>query len=287
MDGEEVGRGSAGKNMDNLIKNIIDHSMFRCGSNGNQKCPPDWRIDRRLITDFDLWFVRSGRGTLRCDAGVFTVGPKELYLFRPGYCVSAEQDPDNPLHVYYCHFDAVNNPLFRFLTIPTITRDDQGRIAGAFELFQKEAQRSLGITNFSIRLLLYSIFQIWLEGKNISLDRHEVNPRRADTLMKAIDYLSLHLNQKVDLDELSRLCSLEKSGLSRLFKEYTGASPIRYHTNLRMQHAALLLEAGGSVKATASEIGYTDAFAFSKAFKKHMGLSPSDFVQRPEPDRVI
>jgi len=52
---------------------------------------------------------------------------------------------------------------------------------------------------------------------------------------------------------------------------------MRHLTCLRMRHAVSLLSAGAKVGAAAHALGYENAYAFSTAFKRHMGRTPSDF----------
>ncbi|MEM9522898.1 MAG: helix-turn-helix domain-containing protein [Pseudomonadota bacterium] len=49
----------------------------------------------------------------------------------------------------------------------------------------------------------------------------------------------------------------------------------------RMQFAANRLGMGLSVKAVASELGYSDPYFFSGMFKRHLGASPSTCGERP------
>jgi AraC-like DNA-binding protein len=57
-----------------------------------------------------------------------------------------------------------------------------------------------------------------------------------------------------------------------------GYPPIQYLTRWRMQLAARrLTERGAKVAAVAQEVGYDSEAAFSRAFKKFSGQSPSEW----------
>jgi AraC-like DNA-binding protein len=56
------------------------------------------------------------------------------------------------------------------------------------------------------------------------------------------------------------------------------SSPMKHVTFLRMRHATLLLQVTSlNVSAVAEAVGYKNAFAFSTAFKRHIGSSPGAF----------
>jgi len=58
-------------------------------------------------------------------------------------------------------------------------------------------------------------------------------------------------------------------------------SPMAYLTRLRMRHAAALLETGLKVDYVARQVGYENAFAFSTAFRRAIGVPPSSLKRNP------
>ncbi|MDK2829384.1 MAG: hypothetical protein PWP67_2204 [Clostridium butyricum] len=82
----------------------------------------------------------------------------------------------------------------------------------------------------------------------------------------------------ISLDDMSRNMYLSSVYISKVFKEKTGESPINYLINLRLEKAKdLLLSTESPVKVIAQAVGYTDAYYFSKLFKKYYGYSPCKF----------
>ena len=86
------------------------------------------------------------------------------------------------------------------------------------------------------------------------------------------------MKNKVGIIELSKSVHLERNYFSTLFKKVLGVSPIIYYHQLRCKAAQSLLQNRAiTIEAIAQELGYVDAFHFSKSFKKIIGSSPSDF----------
>ncbi len=80
------------------------------------------------------------------------------------------------------------------------------------------------------------------------------------------------------LDELAAECGASRSALVDRFTHVMGYPPIQYLTRWRMQLAARRLsERGTKVAAVAQEVGYDSEAAFSRAFKKFSGRSPSEW----------
>ena len=76
------------------------------------------------------------------------------------------------------------------------------------------------------------------------------------------------------------------SGMSRSlfagrFKQYLNQSPMQYVIMWRMQNAQKMLKDGGqSLEQIAFAIGYETLASFSKAFKRNVGVSPSQYRRR-------
>jgi AraC-like DNA-binding protein len=93
----------------------------------------------------------------------------------------------------------------------------------------------------------------------------------------------LHARPEIDwtIERLGKDVGLSRSVLAERFADLVGMPPMQYLAKWRMQIAAGLLNAGNTNIATiAAEIGYASEAAFSRAFKKTVGVSPSDWRRR-------
>jgi AraC-like DNA-binding protein len=80
------------------------------------------------------------------------------------------------------------------------------------------------------------------------------------------------------LDELAAHAAASRSTLADRFSDLVGCPPIQYLTQWRMQIAAkCLADPGVKIAALAHEIGYESEAAFSRAFKRFVGRSPSQW----------
>jgi transcriptional regulator GlxA family with amidase domain len=78
--------------------------------------------------------------------------------------------------------------------------------------------------------------------------------------------------------ELAGIAGLSRAPFARRFKRATGQLPHRYLTQLRLRRAATRLVATDARLAQiAFEVGYSNEFAFAKAFKGAYGVAPGAF----------
>lgn len=65
--------------------------------------------------------------------------------------------------------------------------------------------------------------------------------------------------------------------ISVLFKDQMGESCIKYLTKIRIEHAKKLLKAGARVNEVSEKVGYFNYRHFTEQFKKHVGMTPSQY----------
>ncbi|MFF4129170.1 AraC family transcriptional regulator [Microbispora rosea] len=81
--------------------------------------------------------------------------------------------------------------------------------------------------------------------------------------------------------ELATGAGMSRAAFAARFRSMVGEPPLTYLTGWRMTLGAdLLSDTDATVAAVAREVGYGDAFAFSVAFKRAHGVSPSAWRRR-------
>ncbi|WP_243228279.1 helix-turn-helix domain-containing protein [Microbacterium sp. CIAB417] len=77
------------------------------------------------------------------------------------------------------------------------------------------------------------------------------------------------------VDLLATVGAMSRSVFAERFRAAVGQSPASYVTEVRMRQAKQMLDAGRSVSETSRELGYSSDEGFSRAFRRHTGVTPS------------
>jgi len=98
---------------------------------------------------------------------------------------------------------------------------------------------------------------------------------------KALSLMHAQPARNWTIEDLARDVGLSRSVLAERFADLVGMPPMLYLGNWRMQIACgLLSNRGANIATVAAEIGYGSEAAFSRAFKKIVGMPPSDWRRR-------
>jgi AraC-like DNA-binding protein len=106
----------------------------------------------------------------------------------------------------------------------------------------------------------------WLAGLR---DRH---------VGRALNLLHAQPTRAWTLDQLAKEVGVSRSSLADRFAVFVGTPPMQYLQKWRLQMAASRLSEGmASIATIAAEIGYESEAAFSRAFKKTVGVPPAEW----------
>ncbi|MFO0600940.1 MAG: helix-turn-helix domain-containing protein [Myxococcaceae bacterium] len=100
--------------------------------------------------------------------------------------------------------------------------------------------------------------------------------RTSDPALRAVErFVARNVGRQVRLEELARVASVSSRSLARRMAAAFGMTPLEYVQRVRVAEAAHLLESTKvSVEEVAARVGYADAAAFRRVFRRVAGVSP-------------
>jgi two-component system response regulator YesN len=149
--------------------------------------------------------------------------------------------------------------------------------SGMDELTAKLNQLKKG-ERLTLRELTGLLEQIATMGCDLLQKQREVE---ADSVIaQAIAHMKANLDKNLTVNDLAKQVYLSGSYFANLFKKVTGTTLIHYMTKLRIERAKeMLLEDEKQVQEVAILLGYEDRSYFTDVFKKHVGMTPTEFKQ--------
>ncbi len=135
------------------------------------------------------------------------------------------------------------------------------------------------LERFRVRAMFHQLVYDLLQ----QLHAHEGTGTTAvqpDYVSQTIRYMEERYADPISLQDLANALHCNERKLQRLFKAKLRIGPMEYLIQVRMNHAQeMLLNTNLPLKVIAESVGYGDSYYFSRAFKKHCGVSPLHFRQ--------
>ncbi|MHA7580357.1 response regulator transcription factor [Paenibacillus vandeheii] len=106
---------------------------------------------------------------------------------------------------------------------------------------------------------------------------HSVNDK-TKVIVLVKQYIKNHLQQEISLQEIADTFNINRSYLSRLFREVSDMSFTEFVLFEKTELAIVMMHSGKSLTEISEKLGYLNLSSFTRMFKKVRGASPSMFV---------
>lgn len=106
-------------------------------------------------------------------------------------------------------------------------------------------------------------------------------PADTDLTTRIKQYLMENLDKKISLTDVTKHMCMSLSGIEKTFKKDTGSSIMEYLNILRLNRIKnLILYTDLNFTEIARQTGFATIQYFSNFFKKHTGISPSEYAKQ-------
>jgi AraC-like DNA-binding protein len=248
-----------------------------CG--GVECCRPDYAIHRNSFPFCSVEYVSRGRGTLTIGGRNHALLPGRLFAYGPGVKHDIRSEPPGPMVKYFVDFTGT-----KAAKLLQASRLAPGRVAQIFPpheaqgLFEELISSGTKGTRQSAELCVHLLECLLLKIAGARAPVAAKESRAFNTYQLCRQHVQQHFLRLKTLDQLAGECHADAAYLCRLFRRYDHQSPYQYLLRLKLNAAAERLKSSGAlVKQVAGQVGFSDAFHFSRTFKAAYGLSPDAF----------
>lgn len=248
---------------------------------GREEYPAGYAEKRVRVPHYGLELVAAGAGRLALGhrshplkpGDVFTCGPKTPHVL--------VADAHRPMVKYFVHFCGHRAALLLdeagLVPGTCITLADMGPAVDLFDDLVAAVKSEQDAAARVRALLLELLVLRCAEARRTD----SVNRSRAfETFQTCRALASRDLAQIRDPSDLARAAGLDVAYLCRLFRRFSGQTTSRFLMQVRLREAARRLrESNCLVKQVAADLGFSDPFHFSRAFKREYKVPPDQFMR--------
>jgi AraC-like DNA-binding protein len=232
-------------------------------------CPREWHVDEVGAIFHRVYYVYEGFAIYEDNNQNFHLKKDFIYIFPTNRLYKISHDPKRPLKCLWFHI--VMSPVILNPVICYNAHEDRvtDNLIRTIECAVEDC-KGWGKKNLLVEQLLQNlIYLISLKEPLITINN--------ENLKLVIDYIHKNYRLPIGNDYLCKLSGYDKSYFIRLFEKVLGTSPQQYLINYRMSKAVTFIRGFTPISEVATKVGYTDAKAFSRAFKRVKGVAPSEY----------
>lgn len=242
----------------------------------------DWSLGRTLET-FQLILITNGSGTFETELMapttlaapfIFLVFPEVWHRYRPER-ETGWQESWVGFHGQFA--DQLRRAGTLSANEPIHKTGNSEMLLAQFQLIQDEVKsEAFGFRSIAATALM----QILALATHLPDRKLEENHPMRKTIRRACFLMRERSGGPLYPEDLAAELNTGYTYFRRMFRKYTGISPKRYHSQLRLQRVKRLLrDSSSSVSEIADRFGFASPFHLSNWFKRETGLSPRDWRQ--------
>lgn len=251
-----------------------------------------FQIHQHVQYCHEISYIESGSGQFYVNGRWFPIEKGDVILTRKGDLHDGVANPADPLRMFYLGFDIrkdniESQPIWDVVSLfeqrtDMLTHNHPEVAAFFLGIFQELTSRQ----NFYERMIESYVIQLLLTISRAFYGELPINYNP----LKESD-INGHLTHEIttyidtNFEEIEKLTTLSKelgysySHLAHVFKDKMGMSIYEYYDKKRFGRAVELLQYGDiSVTKIAERLKYQSLHAFSKAFSKRYGVSPTEYA---------
>ena len=169
-----------------------------------------------------------------------------------------------------------NNENFVFFTHPTVVSGNADGFSEYFSQMVRLFKEPVSSPALKKSVLYRILSAIGYEQRTTKLLMTEFAP-----IAKGIIYMESDINQEKSIPEIAEMCHVSPSYFRKLFKAYSGMSPIEYQIRIKISRAKRLLQTNTMrISEISDTLGFFDTAYFCRLFKKYTGVSPKNYAKR-------
>ncbi|MCU6712252.1 helix-turn-helix transcriptional regulator [Paenibacillus sp. J5C_2022] len=240
---------------------------------------------RTLQGGYCLLYMLSGCGTLQTEASELKLPQRHAAWLQSDCAYRISSDSREPIRLVAIEWQ----PIGELLRQHTAVQDfescrviaDRTGMDGLLIDTMRELERKDDYTLTMVDVLVSRLLMLALrELRGVSMKEAcwDKSYGKKELVYRAVQYIDQEVDAMTELGEVSKQLGYSHSHLSHAFREEMGMSMQAYWAQRRMMRAMNRLQSGHSSITQISEyLHYRSIHAFSKAFKKATGFTPSEY----------
>ena len=229
---------------------------------------------------FELIYVDKGQLHCAIDGKGYLLKQGQLIICGPKQWLTQYTDPNMTAHSLTASFDLSSNT-----ELPLLDRVFD--LSSSEAVYLKQLLREPEIQDLysndmircNLKLLLLSILRSANERRK-RLKTPTVQRNEGAIVGRAMQYVADHVRERMTVESVAKETGVSASHLTALFHRQMQLSPGEYIRRVKLEESKTLIRKGElNFSQIAEALSYTNIHHFSRQFKEHFGISPTEYAK--------
>lgn len=257
-------------------------------------------VKKEVLSHYKIVVLKKGHCKIVCnDQEYYLTKPGSIFFLSPftifdAYCIS-----DEPVEFYHIHFTA-NHKTNQKAAGSNVTKNNVEFLHMIKEpiliTYPKQADKLLNFLEYTyseikdgvpgcyyickgflMHLITIIINLINEEHKDLYA-KSSAFANKQELVLTCLTYIERNMDKSVTVADLCKLTNVSQSYLYQCFMTTFQCSTKEYITKYKLRMIEKhLCQSDDTIEQIAIEFGYPSVYAFSSVFKKHYGISPTEY----------
>ena len=256
---------------------------------GQSRCMPLHNYGPTVRPNYIIHYITEGKGCFCAEGNKYELEAGQGFLIVPGQQTFYQADKELPWTYLWVGFDGGNVESYLkeigLTSEKPVYRCENGKVLQEIVGEMLENQKA----SFSGQLLLEGLLYRFFAALAENIEMPALSRQESENLYvkRAMEFIRNNYFEDIKVSDIADYVSVNRSYLYTLFQKSLHMSPSRYLAEIRMSQAEkLLLMTDFSIEVTARSCGYRDTLSFTRIFKEHFKMPPSQYRKEKRKEQI-
>lgn len=256
---------------------------------GQSRCMPLHNYGPTVRPNYIIHYITKGKGCFYAEGNKYELEAGQGFLIVPGQQTFYQADKELPWTYLWVGFDGGNVESYLkeigLTSEKPVYRCENGKVLQEIVGEMLENQKA----SFSGQLLLEGLLYRFFAALAENIEMPALSRQESENLYvkRAMEFIRNNYFEDIKVTDIADYVSVNRSYLYTLFQKSLHMSPSRYLAEIRMSQAEkLLLMTDFSIEVTARSCGYRDTLSFTRIFKEHFKMPPSQYRKEKRKEQI-
>ena len=256
---------------------------------GQSRCMPLHNYGPAVRPNYIIHYITEGKGCFYEGGNRYELEAGQGFLIVPGQQTFYQADKEEPWTYLWVGFDGRNAEHYLkeigLTSEKPVYRCENGKILQEIVGEMLEKQKASFSGQLFLEGLLYRFFAVLSEH----IEMPVLSRQESENLYvkRAMEFIRNNYFEDIKVTDIADYVCVNRSYLYTLFQKGLHMSPSRYLAEVRMSQAEkLLMMTDFSVEVVARSCGYGYSLSFTRTFKEHFKMPPSQYRKEKRKEQI-